>query len=42
MVEKKKKEDRYRGRVKEMIRLGVRRLYREAHDMGEHTHKPSA
>lgn len=35
-------KNRYRERAKEMIRLGVRRLHREAHDMGEHTYRPSA
>jgi len=35
MVEKKK--GRYRGREKAVIRLRVRQLCREAHDMGTHT-----
>lgn len=45
MVEREKKrgkKGRQRGRVKDMIRLGVRQLYRDAHDMGKHTHRPSA
>lgn len=46
--EGKKTQIQCRGRVREMIRLGVRQLYIEAHDMGTflhahtQTHRPSA